>query len=310
EAVESTEQKSKVGSEAPIQKPVQEQQKAAQMNQDINVGTAATVQQAQKQQAQIQKQQDQNMPQNEAVSQQSQNTDMTQAPKKKIMYAAPEKTLAKPASEPTTRAIDIEWMKDDEDVYSEEMQTQKKKLNVRFIVITIAIIVIVGLGSWWIITWFLNTQQEESVSVDTLIQQQEQNVNADESESENVTGEGADEDTKQDGTGENNGDEVDESGSVTIKPEDTMIQVLNAGAQSGVAGTVTNDFGEKDYQTKSAQNAQNNHEGVVIYYAPDKKDGLDAVSDLVSEEYGTQTHEESGDVTEKYGADFVIVLGS
>ncbi len=317
ESVNSMEQKNEVNGEVPVQSSVPEQQKASQMNQDVNAGTAATMQQAQKQQDQMQKQQNQNVPQNETMPSQSQNTDMTQEPKRKVMYAAPENTLAKPASEPTTRAIDIEWMKDDEDVYSEEMQTQKKKLNVRFIVITTIVVIVVGLGSWWIITWFLGTQQEESVSVDTLIEQQDQNVNADGSEQEGMTDGGveSDEGAEQGETEENNGDGADESGDAegngtTVNPADTTIQVLNAGAQSGVAGSVTNDFKAKDYQTKSAQNAQNDHSGVVIYYASDKKDGLDTVSTLVLEDYGTQTHEESNEITEKYGADFVIVVGS
>lgn len=307
ESVNPVEQKNEVNGEVPMQSSIPEKQKTSQMNQDVNVGAVATVQQVQKQEDQMQKQQNQTVPQNETMPPQSQNADMTQAPKRKVMYAAPENTLAKPASEPTTRAIDIEWMKDDEDVYSEEMQTQKKKLNVRFIVITVIIVIIVGLGSWWIMTWFMGTQQEEGVSVDALIEQQDQNMNTE--------GNAESSENNEQGESEEGDDEADESddaedGDTTINPEDITIQVLNAGAQSGVAGTVTNDFKEKNYQTKSAQNAQNDHSGVVIYYASDKKDGLDAVSALVSEGYGTQTHEESNDVTEKHNADFVVVVGS
>jgi LysM repeat protein len=248
---------------------------------------------------------------------QSQTTQAESEPiKRKITYAAPEKMLTKPASEPTTSAIDIEWMKDDEDVYNEEMQIQRKKTNVRFIIITIIILIGVGLLSWWAVSWYLNSQQEETVSVEALIEEDSNNDNnasennmSEETQPNDVQKQNNEDDNK---NSEENTDSTSEEqgGSEQLESKDITVQVLNAGAPTGAAGTVTSEFDKKEYKTNNATNASNDYEGVVIYYSADKKDSLDEIVEIVGDKYGTPKQEESDAVTKKYNADIVVVIGS
>jgi hypothetical protein len=253
---------------------------------------------------------------------QSQTTQVESKPtKRKITYAAPEKMLTKPASEPTTSAIDIEWMKDDEDIYNEEMQIQRKKTNTRFIIITIIILIGVGLFSWWVVSWYLNFQQEETVSVEALIEE-DSKIEEDSNNGNNVSENNINEDVqsndvqKQDNEDNKNNKESADSvseeqeDSEQLVPKDITIQVLNAGAPTGAAGTVTNKFDKKGYKTNSATNASHNYEGVVIYYSADKSAGLDGVVEVIGDTYGTPKQEESDTVTKKYNADIVVVIGS
>jgi len=238
--------------------------------------------------------------------------------KRKVTYASPKNMVTKPASEPTTRAIDIEWMKDDEAVYSEDMQTQKKKMNMRFIVMTVLGLVIVGGVVWWGTMWFLNSNNQEDVSIDALIVEEKQDENiaieSDASEGTVAMNDSSQEpvDDVGDATEENqDGNDSGVEGDVKdISSENITVQVLNAGAAVGAAGTVTDEFTQKGYKTTTAQNAQNDYNGVVIYYSADAKENLDAISAAVPEKYGTQKYEESDETTNKYSADFVVVLGS
>jgi len=239
---------------------------------------------------------------------------------KKIIYAAPKNMLQKPSAEPTTRAIDIEWMQDDEAVYSEEIQSQRKKLNVQFIIISILVMIIIGLITWWGVTWFLEQNNNEDVSVQTLI---EEDLKTD-ADMESVNNESKDTDMQieEDLTVEETEDANETENQEDVNSEDKQlgeesapvgeitIQVLNAGAKIGIAGDVTEAFATKGYKTIAAQNANNDYNNVVIYYSSDKEKYLDVVSKEVLEKYGIQKHEKSDEVTKKYSADFVVVLGS
>ncbi len=233
--------------------------------------------------------------------------------KKKIIYASPKNMLAKPSSEPTTRAIDIEWMREDETMYSEEVQIQRKKMNVRFIMVSTLIIIVVGLATWWGITWFLNQNDEDVVSVDTLIEESADNVQQETTEhNDEEIIESAESEESQDieQTEVVDGEQLAVEEVESKSKENIIVQVLNAGGKVGAAGAVTNTFEQEGYKVLAAENAENDYEGVVIYYDPSVKSESDSVSSIVSEDYGTQKQEESKGVTDKYNADFVVVLGS
>ena len=267
------------------------------------------------------------MPVDKKLAQQGTVTRDAKKKVRKVTYASPKSMLHKPSAEPTTQSIDIEWMRDDEATYSEETQLQRKRLNTRFIVVSILIVGIMGLVVWWGATWFLGRGDNENISVQSLIEE-----NRDEAVdvSEEIVSEEVNEKV---------GDDKDENNDSIIKNEEVKdakdeseqkkeddkneqvkessssvaeitVQVLNAGAQVGAAGDVTNIFAKNGYKTVEAQNANNDYKDVVIYYSSNKKNALSDVAKEVAKKYGTQKHEESDEVTKKYGADFVVVLGS
>jgi hypothetical protein len=244
---------------------------------------------------------------------------------KNIMYASPKNMLTQTASEPTTRAIDIDWMREDEVIYKEEMQTQEKKMKTRFTLISVVIVIVIGLAIWWGVTWFMSQQNQQNVSVDNLIENQESvTISETEKLEVNETEQDVQTDIVTNTQTEENVEELNENieqsedtsnddannDTELNSKENIIIQVLNAGSQVGAAGLVTNDFKEKGYKTTTAQNAKNDYNGVVIYYKAENKDVLNDVSAIVDSKYGQQTNEESDDVTNKYNADFVVVLGS
>jgi cytoskeletal protein RodZ len=169
------------------------------------------------------------------------------------------------------------------------------------------IILLVGSCAWWAFAWYSSSKETpETVSVEELIEDSpevidDNNVNDNsEQESQNNEQENSENEDKE----ESQEVEVNQ-----LKPEELTIQVLNAGAPAGVAGSVTAKYKDANYKTNDATNAQNNHEGVVIYYAVDKKEGLTDVVEVLGDTYGTPKQEESDEVTKKYDADFVVVIG-
>ncbi len=241
----------------------------------------------------------------------------------KITYASPKNMLHKPSAEPTTQSIDIEWMQDDEATYSEEIQLQRKKINTRFIIISVLIIVVVGVIVWRGTTWFLKQKSDKNVSVQTLIEKNE-NVKKDEVKkdvsndknketNEELAMEGGEDLSQEKNNKEESSQKKEEEkqqNEKDVSAGETTVQVLNAGAQIGAASDVTKVFNKSGYKTSTARNAKNDYKGVVIYYSSDKKDNVDIIAKEVPQKYGTQKHEESDEVTKKYGADFVVVLGS
>jgi len=217
---------------------------------------------------------------------------------RKVTYASPKSMLHKPSAEPITRAVDIEWMQDDEEVYSEEIQLQRKKLNTRFIMLSLLIIAIIGFVVWRGVDWFLKKNDNKNISVQTLIEegektkevkqntQEDGNKNNEKDDSEEMAMEGGkDLENEQDKK-----NDVEQKKS-NVPVEDITVQVLNAGAQVGAAGDVTKAFAKSGYQTITARNAKNDYKGVVIYYRSDKKDNIDMVAKEVKKKYGTQKYE-------------------
>jgi LysM repeat protein len=241
--------------------------------------------------------------------------------KRKVTYAAPENMLSKPASEPTTSAIDIEWMQDDEEMYADEMQMQEKRMNTKIILVSIFGIICVGLVVWWVAMIFINNENKEDVSVDNLIEQNVESEDVSEVGDVIVENEGTkdlvnSENSNEEEVNEDNvksGDSGEEKKEKLVGDTDVSnikIQVLNAGAKTGAAGSVTSEFKDGGYKTNNATNATNDYNGVVIYYSSEQKDHLDGVLAKVSDEYGNKKTEESNEVVDKYDADFVIVLGT
>ena len=243
---------------------------------------------------------------------------------RKITYASPKNMLHKPSAEPTMQAIDITWMQDDEETYSEEIQLQRKKINIWFIVISILLIIISGSVVWWGVTWFLKQNNNKNVSVQTLIKKNNdvkknktkeivldnnESTDKNKKEDESIATEGGKDISEIENVNkkeDNNGNEQQNE----VATEKITVQILNAGAKVGTAGEVTKIFAEKGYKTNTARNAKNDYKGVVIYYSEDNKNNLDIVAKNVAKKYGTQKYEKSDEVAKKYEADFVVVLGS
>ncbi len=228
---------------------------------------------------------------------------------KKIIYASEESTLIQPSAEPTTRAIDIEWMRDDEAAYIEEMELQEKKLNIRIVSIAIITLCAVSAGIWFGTTKFIEYKKSKSVvSVEKLIKEESvvtEKISEQKQVSENnveVVG-----DTKKDEDVNVTTGEIQKTQN-NIEPKDITIQVLNAGAAVGAAGAVSDIFKEKNYNMKSPQNAKNDYSGVVIYYK-ENKENANTLLALIPEKYSDKKIEESVDITGTYKADYVIVLG-
>lgn len=237
--------------------------------------------------------------------------------KRKVNYAAPQSMLAQPASEPTTRAIDIEWMRDDEEAYNEEMEFQRKRVNKNLTIFVVAGIFVFGAVIVWGVMQWMNRDAKEKISVDTLISEDITQATEDRSGQEEMLEQNEQEKIEvkttevdmENGNAQENASE--QNGQNTQKePGQITIQVLNAGAKTGAAGAVSKSFADKGYKVNTAQNAQNSYTGVNIYYTSDIKDQMDAIAQIVKEEYGTQKKEESDDVLKKYNADVVIVLGT
>jgi LysM repeat protein len=237
---------------------------------------------------------------------------MPQSKKRKISYAAPQNMLTRPSSEPTLRAIDIEWMRDDEEIYSEEMEQQQKKTNIRFFAMMgIGGIVIIA-AMWFVGGWVLQQYQKDTVSVEELIQltDTEDSVMVDQDEYANHGNENSDEDQNIEEDNNDGESAPEEVVANIVEPSEITMLVLNGGAQTGAAGTVSQIFTEKGYDVKDPQNAQNAYSDVTVYYATSAKDHAEKIISDISAQYGEQTLEESNDVVQRYDVDIVIVLGA
>ncbi len=246
---------------------------------------------------------------------------------RKVTYASPKNMLHRPSAEPTTQSIDIEWMQDDETAYSEEIQLQKKKINIRLIIISIFIVAIIGIIVWRGAILFLKQKDNKNVSVQTLIEKNEiieknkvekkdiplNDNDKNKQDNEELIMEGGKDlsqtkdDAKEMSQNEQNKDKQNKE---NISVGEITIQVLNAGAQTGAAADVTKVFANHGYKILTARNAKNSYKGVVIYYSASNRGNIDIVAREIEQKYGKQKYEESDEVTKKYGADFVVVLGS
>ncbi|PID52314.1 MAG: hypothetical protein CR972_02455 [Candidatus Moraniibacteriota bacterium] len=272
------------------------------------------------------------------TSHEKKEVEKEQKKKRKVTFASPKNMLTKPSSEPTTRAIDIEWMRDDEIAYMEEMEVQEKKTNRKFIAVIVISVLIVGIVIWYGVVWFMEKNKgEESVSVDTLITEQsaekekkKEEMNASQVEAPKVESDVSDDhEKKEENNLENLQDNNPDKEEVTAKESDiketeegqdkesvsennkeVSVQVLNAGAPTGAAGAVSSEIKKAGFTTKAAQNAQNDYENVVIYYKKNLEDVAKKIGVEIDEKYGVQKVEESDDVAKKYGVDIVVVLGT
>lgn len=242
-------------------------------------------------------------------------TQDTDAPERTIMYAPPESMIAQPASEPTTRAIDIEWMRDDEATYAEEMSKQQKRTN-RWIILTVLLgLVIGGAVAFFVYFYLLPQATRDRVSLDALIRSQDVTPVAQEP-TDNVQEDAvvAPADFLEEVTVEEQSPSTDQQAvSITpphTNPADLTVQVLNAGGPAGAAGAVTQILKNHHYATRTAHNAKNHYTGTVIYYTAGKKADAEAVAQLLPATYGTPTVEESVSVTTTYTAMIVVVIGA
>ncbi len=272
---------------------------------------------------------DNNVPSQESV----------QKKKAHVQHASPKSMLTQPSSEPTTRAIDIEWMRDDEVAYMEEMEEQEKKTSRTFLVVLGCAIVVVGVLVWYGVSWFLSHKSADtSVSVDALIVEDatedvvqsaqseeskdevvhsDDNTANDNDNTEEVKEENAQNDDEQeigkekvDEPAADNENAVEDAGAMHSDTKDVSVQVLNAGAAAGAAGTVTDALEKAGYTLKKAKNAQNSYHNVVIYHKKGRDHFAKNVAEKVDEKYGTQKIEEADDVVSRYGVDVVVVLGA
>lgn len=235
-------------------------------------------------------------------------------PNRTILYASPESMIAQPASEPTTRAIDIEWMRDDEAAYAEEMQRQQKRTS-RWFGMTIFVIVLLLLAAAGLAYVYIVPQAtKDKVSLDALIHYNDAPTHDAQSSEEQPAQPQEDVQQEETATEEQKNDnataEEPTETAATVTPSDVTVQVLNAGGPAGAAGTVTTLLQKQSFTTRTAQNAKNTYTGTVVYYAADKKDAATEVLKHLPATYGTPTVEESADVTTTYSAAVVVVIGA
>ena len=257
---------------------------------------------------------------NEVQQQGPSNKQQLQKKKQKIIFASPKNMLQKPTAEPTTRAIDIDWMQEDEEAYEEELKTQQKRLSIKLFIFAIVFGGLALFTLWHLGKWAMERfRDDEGNSIEVALKNTEQDdanrvevKNNDKSNSngeiviENKEENAADKTEIENQVAQNNQDnEVKENQNSEIK-----VQVLNAGATIGSAGEVSEYFEKQGYDVMSAKNSKNDYEGVVVYYNADVGDRLEEVSKVIPRKYGNQKHEESKEVTDMYNADFVVVLGA
>lgn len=239
--------------------------------------------------------------------------------------AADSATITQPIAEPTTRAIDIEWMRDDEEAYAEEMHKQQKSVNRWFIAVGIgAVVVLIG-AIWFATTTVVPEILSERVSVDVLIRRnapsepphsQSTDVATPASEQPDIAQPDiaqpdiAQLPVAQDDAATNDATGQKTAADPTVKPADVTVQVLNAGGPTGAAGTATKTLSSAGYAAHAARNAKNPYTGTIIYYAAGKKDAADAVAAALSSAHGAPKFEESSDVTKTYAAMVVVVIGA
>ncbi len=229
------------------------------------------------------------------------------------------------------RNIDIKWMHEDDETFSEAMQDEVRAINFKIKIFVAVMIGLIGLVGYWFYQYGMKEEvSKETSSINDLLAGDDANaeeINSDENEDDEINSD--QQENRENNEGDETGDDVVEENdnqendndsnndNVTneddlndvMNPAEISVQVLNGGAKSGVAGDLTNLFKNKLYKTKSAANATNNVAGVVVYY----KSGLDKemteLSKVVPQVYGATKLEESDDVTKKYGVDVIVVVG-
>ena len=231
------------------------------------------------------------------------------------------------------RNIDIKWMHEDEETFSEAMQDEVRAINFKIKIFVAVMIGLIGLVGYWFYQYGMKEEVlKETSSINDLLagngdveendsdenentknngeqQDDEMSSESDEAESEAKTDVIEEVDSQENDSNDSNDGSSDVSEDGTVKPSEISVQVLNGGAKPGIAGDLTNLLKNKLYKTKSAINAKNNVEGVVVYY----KSGLDKeigeLSKSIPQVYGATKLEESDEVVKKYGVDVIIVVG-
>ena len=226
----------------------------------------------------------------------------------RIHRASPTSMLEKPSSEPTTRAIDIEWLKGDEEVYKEEVQIQKKKLNKWFMAVGFVALMLIGGGIWWGYSMLFSEEKEKSVSVENLIKEEQQTDSQDKQKDLQQDGDNQ-QDNKQENKKSNKDEDAKSSESSDII-KDIKVRVLNAGAPASTVEQVKEEFDKLGYDVLSIKNSKYNHSGVTIYYDEKVKDKIDEIAKIIPEKYGTVKKDEAKSVTDEYKADIVVVVGN
>ncbi len=196
--------------------------------------------------------------------------------------------------------IDVEWLKDEEK-YEDSSKKQAKKINRNILVIG-SIIIFLILSVLFVVS--SNKEPKKlnlrDTSIDDLIEKKKYNGEDDITDNH-----------KADGENENNESNSKKEIVKSIKNSEISIQILNGGAETGMAGQTTNKLKQEGYKTNDATNAKQNIEDLVVYYPKDNKNKAKQVLKSVLkffDDYNGKL-EESNEIPKQYGADTVIVLG-
>ncbi|MCK4635651.1 MAG: LytR C-terminal domain-containing protein [Candidatus Moranbacteria bacterium] len=221
------------------------------------------------------------------------------------------------------RGMDIRWMHEDDDAFDDAMQDEVRAINFKIKIFIVVIIGLLGLVAWWFYQYGMSNElSTNKSSINDLLasdnQEETDNETDNEVEKEVDENEKTNENDDQSNVDSNNpdsesveddNDKAESDANDLVIPSEISVQVLNGGAKSGIAGDLTNIFKNKNYQIKTAANANNNVAGVVVYY----KSGLDkevmVLAKNISSGYGEVRLEESDDVAKKYGVDVIVVVG-
>jgi hypothetical protein len=216
------------------------------------------------------------------------------------------------------RSMDIQWMHEDEDAFSEAMNKEVKAINFKIKLMVVIIIGLLALIAFWFFQYGGQELMQDTASINELLEQSEEAQNSNSENSEQSEENSAETEDKNDESKDENNSSEDskddeENSTETVKdltaPSEISVQVLNGGAKSGVAGTITKLLKTAEYKTKTASNASNKVEGVVIYYQEDFADEVKEIVKILEEDYENITTEESNEVSKKYGVNIVIVAG-
>jgi|GEM_PF-5751777 len=210
-------------------------------------------------------------------------------------------------------AMDLDWMREDEGVFSDAMQSQERSTNMRVGAFVIVLLGLCGVVAAIAISKSAFFQPKpETISIEDATKgvaddQQIEDAEEKGEDTPKVSDEKKEEQVPEPEPETAKEEVVEKKASTDVSPETLTVQVLNGGSRAGYAGQITEAVAAKKYKTKSPQNASNTHTAVTIYHREGAQATAQALAGNVPE-LKKIVFEESEAVVERYSADLVLVL--
>jgi len=208
-------------------------------------------------------------------------------------------------SDQQKKNVDVSWMKEDEKQYEKEVQPEKKRrraLMWKFVIWSVVVIGIVALALN-LLTRFQAQEAQVPVSITNVAQNGNSDASIDNTDP-------MDEADNEGSSSEGDADDTDEE--VTIAASEVTVTVLNGGAATGQAGTLTTAIGAKEYDTQKATNAKETIVGNVVYYGDEDYEAAaeDIATILKAEEFTPVEVKQDVEVVESVDSKVVVIIGS